>query len=58
MAKLIYPQLSYKLTGLLYKVHNKLDRFFKERQYYGPFEKLLIKNKINYQREKDFSAKF
>lgn len=58
MAELIYPQLSYKLTGLFYKVHNELGRFRNERQYCEAFEELLIKNKITYQKEKDFSKKF
>ena len=52
MAQLIYPKLSYKLTGLFYKIHNELGRFRNEKQYCEAFEKLLLINIISYQREK------
>ena len=48
---LIYKELSYRLTGLFYKVHNKLGRFYRERQYSDELEKLLKENGINYKRE-------
>ena len=31
--KLIYPELSYKITGILFAVHNELERFRNEKQY-------------------------
>jgi len=57
MNKIIHKELSYEITGLFFKVHRKLGRFCREIQYADEFEKLLIKNKINYKREyklKDF----
>ena len=51
--KIIYPELSYKLTGLLYKTHNELGRFCRERQYCDEFEILLKKLNIGYKREYD-----
>jgi len=31
--KVIYPELSYKLTGVCFKVQDELGRFAKEKQY-------------------------
>jgi|SRR3989344_1747882 len=31
--KLLHPQLSYKISGVLFRVHNVLGRFFREIQY-------------------------
>jgi len=50
--KVIYPELSYRITGILFSVHNKLDRYCKEKQYQDFFEDNLKKQKINYEREK------
>lgn len=46
-----YPDLSYEITGLFFKVHNKLGRFKSERQYCDEFEELLKNNRFNYYRE-------
>ena len=48
---LIHPELSYLLTGLFYKTHNKLGRFCREKQYSDEFKKLLIESGIRYERE-------
>lgn len=58
MAKLIYPELSYKLTGLFYKIHNNLGRFCTEKQYTDAIDKLLEENKIKYQRENYIRLRF
>jgi len=52
---LIYPKLSYKLTGIFYKIHNDLGRFYRERQYADAMEELFKKEKLNYKREYDLS---
>ncbi len=49
--KLIYPELSYQLTGLCFTVHNNLGRFARERQYADAIEQLLKQAKISYKRE-------
>ncbi|HOX11035.1 MAG TPA: GxxExxY protein [Candidatus Moranbacteria bacterium] len=55
---LYYPELSYEISGLLFKTHNELGRFKLEKQYCDLFEKYLIKNKIKFQREKDLRKIF
>lgn len=54
--KIVYPELSYKIVGLMFDVHNKLGRFCRERQYGDVFESLLVDNKIIYEREKSLSV--
>ena len=49
--KLIYPDLSYKITGLLFKVHNEIGRYGREVQYCNLLAKKLDEAKLNYVRE-------
>jgi len=49
--KVIYPELSYALGGIFFKVHNELGRSCKENQYCDAIEKLLKERKLNYKRE-------
>jgi GxxExxY protein len=53
-----YPELSYKLAGLFFKVHNELGRFRTERQYCDRFEAKLKENNYIYSREKDLRKVF
>src|SRR3989338_10174589 len=50
--KLIFPELSYGLTGVLFNVHNKLGRFCNEKQYSDAIEHYLKCGKIIYEKEK------
>ena len=51
-AKLLYPELSYKISGVLFKVHNKLGRFCREIQY-GDLLEVELKNAgLAFEREK------
>ncbi|MBU4256898.1 GxxExxY protein [Patescibacteria group bacterium] len=52
--KVIYKELSYKITGLLFKIHKALDRYRNEKQYADFFEELLKQEGIKYIREYRF----
>jgi GxxExxY protein len=54
MEKIIYKELSYKITGLLFKTHQELGIYRNEKQYADYFEKLLAENNIQYAREFKF----
>ena len=49
--KILYKELSYKLNGLLFNVHNKLGRFSREKQYGDELEVLLKNSDLAYKRE-------
>ncbi len=48
---LFYPELSYEITGALYKVHNEIGMYGREKQYGNAFEQKLKDKGILYQRE-------
>jgi len=52
--KVVYKELSYKVTGLLFKIHRELGRFRSEKQYADYYEKLLISEGVKYVREYRF----
>lgn len=54
--KIIYPELSYELNGILFAVKKKIGRFDSERQYCDAIEALLKNNGIAYEREKQLPA--
>jgi len=49
---ILYPELSYKITGLLFETHNQLGRYCKEKQYQDIIEELLRKENLKFEREK------
>lgn len=49
--KVIYPELSYIINGLIFKTHNALGRFRSEKSYADYFEDLLKRESIIYKRE-------
>lgn len=49
--KIILSDVSYKINGLCFKVHNELGRFCREKQYADKLEQLFIENKVSYKRE-------
>ena len=50
--KIIYKELSYKINGILFKVHNELGRFKKEKNYCDAIELELKQENLPYEREK------
>ncbi|MDD4332507.1 MAG: GxxExxY protein [Patescibacteria group bacterium] len=55
--KVVHKELSYKITGLLFKAHQDLGICRNEKQYADYFEELLKKEKIKYVREYKFEDK-
>ena len=53
MIRILYPQLSYEVTGLCFKIQNKMGRFCSERQYADALELELKQKQIPYKREFD-----
>jgi GxxExxY protein len=49
--KVIYPELSYTITGLLFAVHNELGRFAREKQYADLLEIKLKQTHTAFKRE-------
>lgn len=47
----LYPELSYRLVGLVFDTHNELGRFAREKQYADSLEQKLKVTNIQYQRE-------
>lgn len=57
-SQIIHPDLSYKINGILFTVHNELGRFCNEQQYSDAIERYLKKLKIKYEREKILPPSF
>ena len=50
-AKVLFPDLSYKITGFLFMAHTQLGRYAREKQYGDFLEKELKKENILFKRE-------
>ena len=49
--KVLYPELSYQITGILFDVQNELGPYAREKQYGDLIEEKLKEFKISYKRE-------
>lgn len=49
--KIIYPELSYKTTGLLFNVHNELGKYAKEKHYGDLLEQKFKEANLDFVRE-------
>jgi len=56
--RLLYRQLTYKIIGILYKVHKTLGCGFPEKVYRQAIEMELKKENIPYETEKEFKVKY
>ena len=56
--QLVYPELSYRLCGLCFDVHNSLGRYRNEKQYGDALEQLMTVAGISFEREKELPASF
>jgi len=57
-AKLIYPELSYRVVGILYDVYNQLGSGYQEKYYQRAVAKALKDGDIAYKREKCVPLEF
>ncbi len=51
MAELIYPELSYKIVGILFKVHSKLGGKYQEKYYQRAVALALKEEGLSYEKE-------
>lgn len=58
MVELIYPELSYKIIGILYKIHTELGQKYQEKYYQRAVEIALKNEKIPFVREIRVDLKF
>lgn len=57
-SKILFPELSYEITGLYFKIHKELGRFRSEGSYGDALEVLLQERGIEYQRELALTPSF
>jgi GxxExxY protein len=50
-SKLIYPELSYQITGICFKTHNELGCYAREKQYCDSIEEKIVALGVPFQRE-------
>lgn len=48
MAELIYPELSYRIVGLLYKIYNRLGGGYQEKVYQQALRNELLLNELHF----------
>ena len=58
MAEGVFPELSYKIVGIAFKIFNESGYGFPENYYQKVFSTLLNKEKIPHQREKCIQLTF
>lgn len=56
--KLIYSDLTYKINGVLFAVHNHLGRYCNEKQYCDCIENIFKEQNIIFEREKYIKPSF
>lgn len=56
--EIIHKEISYKLNGIFYGIHNKLGPYCSHKQYSDAIEIVLKKRGIDYEREIDIPIEF
>lgn len=55
--KLIYPELSYRIVGILFEVYNQLNYGHREKIYQKAVEEILKTKNINFKKEVYYPVK-
>lgn len=58
MAKLIYPELSFKIIGIIFRVYNELGYGYQEKYYQKAVALDFDKEKLNYLREVEVKLEY
>lgn len=58
MAKLIYPDLSYQIVGLLFNIYNKIGGGYQEKYYQRALRLELNKQKIKFREQERIDLKY
>ena len=56
--KLVYPELSYKLIGLAFKVYNQLGYGYQEKYYQRAYKRELEKESIKFEKEREVKINY
>ena len=56
--KLIYPDLSYKIIGIVFKIFNQLGYGYQEKHYQRALATALDKEKLKFSREEEVKIKY
>lgn len=48
--KVLYPELSYKIIGVVFEVYNKLGYGYREKDYYKAIEEILTRDGIEFKK--------
>ncbi|MEK9168074.1 MAG: GxxExxY protein [Patescibacteria group bacterium] len=57
-SKIVFPELSYAITGIIFDVHNNLGRYCNEEQYADAIARTLQEKGMVYEREKVLPPSF
>jgi len=56
--EILHKNLSYKLNGIFYYIHNKLGRYCSHKQYADAMEIVFKEKRVDYKREIDTPVEF
>lgn len=58
VSKVVYPELSYKIVGILFNVYNEIGSGYQERYYYRAIEIAFKEANIRFRSQVSTSLKF
>ena len=58
MPSIVYPELSYRIIGIIFKIFNQIGYGYQEKHYQRALASELGKQGIKYEREKEIKIKY